>query len=197
MNARERISHNRNNKVIGKPAMSSVADRFASEDALIAACIEQDSGAQHQLYETYCDQVYGLMVRMVGRENADDLTQQVFLHLLKTLDRFAGRSKFSTWLYRVASNEALQFLRKNSKRNNSAILHEPTDDRPSETSRFDDRELLENALSQIAPELRSVFLLREQEGMSYHELALVFDIAEGTVASRLNRARRLLRELVA
>ena len=194
MSARETSTTGGTAQVAASGAVATVAERFENEDALVLACIEQDPAAQQQLYQTYCDQVYGLMIRMVGRENAEDLTQQVFLHLLKTLDRFAGRSKFSTWLYRVASNEALQFLRKNSKRSESSILHDPTDDRPAEIDRIDDRELLENALSQIAPELRSIFLLREQEGMSYHELALAFDIAEGTVASRLNRARRLLQE---
>jgi RNA polymerase sigma-70 factor (ECF subfamily) len=70
------------------------------------------------------------------------------------------------------------------------------DGRRSKRERVDDRELLDRALSKLAPDLRSAFLLREVEQLSYEEIALVLDIAEGTVASRLNRARQMLRQLL-
>ena len=74
---------------------------------------------------------------------------------------------------------------------------EPVDDRPSDHGRLDDREMLEYALAKLDPDLRAIFLLREVEQLSYYEIAMALDIAEGTVASRLNRARRLLRDLIA
>ena len=124
------------------------------------------------------------------------MTQQVFLRLLTSIDRFSGRSKFSTWLYRVATNEALQFLRRGGKQNHAPILQEPVDARASANKQFEDRELLKNALARLDPDLRAVFLLREVERMSYHEMALALDIAEGTVASRLSRARKALVDLL-
>ncbi len=164
------------------------------EANLIAACRRQEPLAQAELYETYSQNVSNLLCRMVGRDYAEDLTQQVFLKLLKSLDRFAGRSKFSTWLYRVATNEALQFLRTERSRNDFPLLDNPMDQRASSLKQIDDREWLEQALTQLDPDLRAVFLLREVESLSYHQLALSLDIAEGTVASRLNRARRMLQE---
>lgn len=137
------------------------------------------------------------MLRMVGKSNAEDLTQQVFLALFQRLDKFHGRSSFSTWLYRLASNEALQFLRKRPQRHPEEPMQcEPLDDRAGVTTLAEQRELLDYALAALEPELRAIFLLREIEDLSYYEIAMVLDIAEGTVASRLNRARRCLRELI-
>lgn len=133
------------------------------------------------------------MFRMVGRDHAEDLTQQVFLRLFQSLTKFSGHSSFSTWLYRLATNEALQFLRRSKRRTTLPLPCDPVDNRNSHQEQVDTRELLECALSTLPPELRSVFLLREIEGLSYEDLALTLDIAEGTVASRLNRARELLR----
>ena len=179
-----------------RPEKTSGGGSLSEETKLIDACCRQDRAAQRELYEKYSEQVYALMCRMVGRQNADDLTQQVFLRLLKSVNQFAGRSKFSTWLYRVASNEALQFLRKRAKRSDAPLSFEPTDPKPCTLRQVDDREQLEMALAELDPDLRAVFLLRESEGLSYRELASALCIAEGTVASRLNRARKSLQELM-
>ena len=166
------------------------------EAALLAACREGNPDGQRQLYDQHSPQVYRLMHRMVGPQHADDLTQQVFLRVLKTISQFRGQSAFSTWLYRLASNEALQFLRRTKRRHTQVLLADPADDRPSDERRLDDRDMLEHALAQLDPDHRAVFLLREVEHQSYYEIAMALDIAEGTVASRLNRARRLLREAI-
>lgn len=162
----------------------------------VDACRDGDRGAQRQLYERHCRQVYRLMFRMVGPQYAEDLTQQVFLRLFQSLDKFAGYSTFSTWLYRLATNEALQFLRRHKHHQVQPLSCDPVDGRRSKCERVDDRELLDRALSKLAPELRSAFLLREVEQLSYEEIALVLDVAEGTVASRLNRARQMLRQFL-
>jgi RNA polymerase sigma-70 factor, ECF subfamily len=141
------------------------------------------------LYDLYRQQVYRLMVRTVGWQDAADVTQQVFLQLYRKIDQFAGRSRFDTWLYRLAVNEAYQYLRKERRRTFHSITSEPTGDSTTENKRSEDRELLEEALMRLDPQLRSNFVLREVEGLPYREIADVAGIPEGTVGSRLNRAR--------
>lgn len=159
---------------------------------LLARCLADDRQAQQQLYELTHQLVYRLMVRMVGLQEASDLTQHIYLKLFSRLDKFSGHSKFETWLYRLAMNEALQFLRKGSRRKTTALVGDPMSPRQSEAERGEHQELLEVAMSRIDPMLRSVFLLREVENMSYREIAEIVEIPEGTVGSRLNRARREL-----
>lgn len=166
------------------------------EAELLEACRCGNRDAQRQLYQQHCDSVYRLMFRMAGSSHADDLTQQVFLAIFQRLEKFQGRSLFSSWLYRVASNEALQFLRRKRRATHQSIVVDPADPMPDAEDQLDQHDLLEYALGRLTPELRAIFLLRESEGLSYYEIAMAMDIAEGTVASRLNRARRCLRGFV-
>ena len=163
-------------------------------DEIVVACQEGDRDAQRQLYERYNQNVYRLMVRMVGLDDADDLTQQVFLRLLRNITKFSGRSRFETWLYRVAMNESLQFLRRRARERDQVLVQEPADRAQPHGVCVEQRELLEHSLQRIDPELRSIFLLREVEQLSYQEIASIIGISEGTVASRLNRVRRHLRD---
>lgn len=161
---------------------------------VVKACQAGDPVAQRRLYEVSHQNVYRLMVRMVGVQDAADVTQQVFLQAFRKISQFSGRSQFGTWIYRVAVNEALQHLRR-SKRSKVQILEqEPMDRSPASHESFDDKDLLEQALGQLDPDLRSAFLLREVEGLSYNEIAHALKIPEGTVGSRLNRARRELKQ---
>ena len=163
-------------------------------NAIVAGCQRGDRDAQRQLYEFHHQQVYRLSVRMVGRQEADDVTQQVFLQVLRKIGQFSGQSRLETWLYRVAVNECLQHLRRNGRHRVNPLLHDPTDRSASSTQQSEDVELLERSMQRLDPDLRTIFVLREVEQMSYHEIASTLDISEGTVASRLNRARRLLRQ---
>lgn len=163
-------------------------------DAVVAACKEGDRDAQRLLYERHNRDIYRLMVRMVGLNDADDVTQQVFLRLLRNITQFSGRSRFETWLYRVAMNESLQFLRRRAREKDRVPLQEPADRAQRHVVDVEHRELLQHGLERIDPELRSIFLLREVEQQSYREIASILGISEGTVASRLNRARRHLRD---
>jgi len=131
---------------------------------------------------------------MVGLEDAADLTQQVFLQVFERIGQFSGRSKVSTWIYRVAVNEALQHLRRSNRPKIGILEQEPMDRSRSSEDKSDEKELLEQALSRLEPELRSTFLLREVEGLSYTEIAQALGIPQGTVGSRLNRARLELQQ---
>ena len=134
---------------------------------------------------------------MVGRQDAADVCQQTFLKVFQSIGSFAGRSSFMTWLFRIAANECLQHRRRTSRARvvNLADI-EPPDRAPPATQRIHDRELLEMALARLDPELRCVFLLREVEELSYTQIADAVDIPEGTVASRLSRAREQLQRIL-
>ncbi len=160
---------------------------------IVRQCQAGQRSAQQQLYEACHQDVYGLMMRMVGREDAADVSQQVFMQVFRKMGQFQGQSKFQTWLYRLAVNESLQHLRKN-KRKSQVLSHDPIDNRPSTSRQREAKDLLEFALERLEPLLRSIFLLKESRGLSYREIAAATEIPEGTVGSRLNRARRKLRE---
>lgn len=166
---------------------------------IISGCQQKSIEHMHLLYCHFCRTIYSLMVRIVGQQDANDLTQQVFLKIFQSIHQFAGRSRFSTWLHRLALNEALQHLRRQKRRQQASLVVEPVDNVPGHERAQESKELLEQSLSQLDPALRSIFLLREVEGFSYEAIASVLGIPEGTVGSRLNRARRelqgILREL--
>lgn len=176
----------------GRGALSWTDSEEANE--VIEACQRGDPAAQRRLYEVSNQNAYRLMVRMVGLQDAADVTQQVFLQVFRKIEQFSGRSQFGTWIYRVAVNEALQHLRR-SKRSRAQLLEQEPMDRSSDSQEnVDDKELLEQALSKLDSDLRTAFLLREVEGLSYGEIAEALEIPEGTVGSRLNRARRELKQ---
>jgi len=160
---------------------------------LIAGCLREDRDAQRRLYEAFHRNVFRLMVRMVGVDDAPDLTQQVFLQVFCKIDRFSGRGRFDRWLYRVAANEAFQHLRRRRSKQHHSLIYEPIDESVRGVERVGEKDLVEQALARLDPELRSICLLREIEELSYREIAEVLDISEGTVGSRLNRARRELK----
>lgn len=163
-------------------------------DELVAACQHGSREAQQQLYESCHQRAYRLLVRMVGLSDAADVLQQVFLQVFRTLHQFSGESRFETWLYRVSVNEALQHLRKQRRRRWVSLESDFMDHEPDQERNLDHKELLERALAKLDPELRSLFVLREIENLSYAEIAEALQIPEGTVASRLSRARQLLKQ---
>jgi RNA polymerase sigma-70 factor (ECF subfamily) len=179
------------------------ADRWTGVDqsealaAAIAGCKLHDRDMQRRLYELCHEKAYRLCARMVGRQDAADVCQQTFLKVFQSIDSFAGRSSFMTWQFRIAVNECLQHRRKTSRGHvfNLADI-EPPDRAPPATQRIHDRDLLETALARLDPELRCAFVLREVEELSYTQIAEAIQIPEGTVASRLSRARLQLQEIL-
>ena len=138
------------------------------------------------------------LLRMVGSsEDALDLTQEAFVRAWQALPQWEPNAQFRTWLFRIASNAALDQLRRGK-----AVRFEPLDEtfesadpgagpeRRAETAQEVRR--LEAALARLAPEHREILLLREVEDMSYEEIGRVLAIAEGTVKSRIARARAAL-----
>lgn len=162
---------------------------------IIAACQSGERSAQQRLYELHHRRVFRLCVRLVGEQDAPDVTQQVFLKVFRTIQQFSGGSRFETWLHRVTVNECLQFTRSRSRRPEVALATEPVAE-GSSNGAAESSELLQAALNRLEPDLKAVFVLREIEELNYAEIATTLDLSAGTVASRLNRARTQMKELL-
>lgn len=133
---------------------------------------------------------------MVGSASGmDDALQDAYLKAWRSLGRFDGRASFSTWLYRIVANTCLDHLRARDRRGEVAVGEgaEPTSGRPGPEREVAERDRLQWALGAMPPEYRVAVLLVDGEGLSYDEAARMLDISPGTVASRLNRARKALR----
>ncbi|TWU39870.1 ECF RNA polymerase sigma factor SigE [Novipirellula aureliae] len=176
------------------PRAKSASHYLSQQDVQSAAA--GDRTAQRLIYEATSDRVFRLMVRMVGQQDADDLTQQTFVRAFTKLDQFNGESKFETWLYRLATNEALQHLRREKHRRTKELVVEPTARHIDQVEQYERAATVRTALDRLDPELRAIFTLKEESGLSYQEIAVTLGIPEGTVGSRLNRARRELRTLI-
>lgn len=168
-----------------------------NDRVLIERCRAGERDAQRQLFERTSVRIYRLLLRMTGNpEDAADLTQETYFKGLQRLDQFDGRSAVASWFYRIAVNEALQFRRRQgigTVKLQAVAPNQPTEARRPQT----DLELdLECALAELPPDDRALLVLRYQEELDYRGIADVLECAEGTVASRLNRARDKLREIL-
>ncbi len=193
----------RSNECSANPAAAHVhvptpaaGQTAAGIEEIVAQCRRGDRAGQSELFALFHRRVYRLAARMVGERDAPDITQDVFLRVFQKIDQFRGDSRLDTWLHRITVNECLQWLRRRGSRNEQSLVKEPATQSDHPFEQMEHRELLELALEQLEPDVRSVFLLREVEGMNYAEIAEATQLAEGTVASRLNRARRRLREIL-
>ena len=118
-------------------------------ELLIPECLNGDRLAMQQLYDRCSRKIYALMVRMVGRQDADDLTQQCFLQLFKNLEQFGGQSKLETWIYRLAANEALMHLRRQKRQHRGSLAAEPAIEHEDLIVKNEEAELLEQALLKL------------------------------------------------
>jgi RNA polymerase sigma-70 factor, ECF subfamily len=154
------------------------------------------------LYERYNRMVFGLCLRMTGNPwEADDLTQDIFIQLLKKVGTFRGEGQFSTWLYRLTTNEVLMHMRSTKRRRESPGMFDDLagDIRAGKNSfglRLIDRITINTALQQLPSGSRSVFVKYDVEGYNHQEIAGIFGVSVGTSKSQLHKARRKLRELL-
>ena len=182
-----------------------------TEQELVSRAQQGDQDAFAQLVEANQNRIYSLTLRMTGHpEDAADLAQESLLRAWRTLPSFQGDSSFSTWLYRLASNLCIDFHRqeKRKKANLTVMSLDDDEDSPAtevpdnrhtpehELERKELRHAVGQALLQLSDEHRKILVLREVEGLSYTEIADLLSLEEGTVKSRIARARLALRNIL-
>ena len=180
-----------------------------TEQELVARAKGGDTDAFAQLVEENQNRIYSLALRMVGNpEDAADLAQEAFLSAWRGLERFQGEAAFSTWLYRLTSNACIDFLRREKRKRaaggvlslddteEGATLDLPDYDADphQHLERSEVRQAIADGLAGLSPEHRRVLALREISGLSYAEIADLLGLEEGTVKSRISRARLALRK---
>jgi RNA polymerase sigma-70 factor (ECF subfamily) len=183
------------------------------EALLVRRLRERDEAAFRELIADYGDQIANLLYRMTGsRDEAQDIAQEVFITVFKSIDQFRGESKLSTWLYRVAANHCknrIKYLaRRHDKKTSdydeiaervssggAAAVGAGHVARPDHA--LEDRELerqVQAAIAELEEDHRLVVVLRDIEELSYEEIVVITGLPEGTVKSRLHRARLALKE---
>jgi RNA polymerase sigma-70 factor (ECF subfamily) len=176
-------------------------------DSLIERCLKGDQTAWETIVRLYWRKVFNIAYKFVGRhDEAEDLTQDVFLKLFKSIKTFDRRANFSTWLISVSRNLCIDHYR-SVRREHDAVTHDidvvtlaqpSTIDSPHVMLERRDRvALLRAALDKLAPSLRMAVMLRDIQELSYQEIAGRLGVPEGTVKSRINRGRTELARQIA
>ena len=171
------------------------------DSTLINAAQRGDRQALDQLLRKHQSRIHAVCRRIAGNDaDALDATQEALIAVVKGLPRFDGRSKFSTWIYRIATNACIDELRRRQRQPTPGLpeyeqanpapmaASAPRDPAETVTARID----IDNGLKQLPHEFRSAVVLRDVAGLSYSEISEVLNIAPGTVRSRIARGRRQL-----
>lgn len=160
-----------------------------------------------RLMDEYGEKIYAMVFRMLNNEqDTEDILQETFLKAYRSISAFEGKSSISTWLYRIAFNEALMLIRK--RKPESYLLSDDVEDDQEETPEIVDwccmpeKELVNNetqkklseAVEKLSANLKAVFILRDLEGKSVKETAEILNLSESVVKTRLLRARMRLRQ---
>ncbi len=171
------------------------------DDALIRSAQKGDMAALEILLDRHHDRLRAVCAKVVGRgADADDATQMALISIVKNLDNFDGRARFTTWSYRIATNAAIDELRKRNRRSADSL---DDDDAPLQvasigsienatTARMD----VQAGLDALPEDFRLPVILRDLCGMDYEEIGSVLDLAPGTVRSRIARGRGKLADLI-
>ena len=176
------------------------------EDILIAQVQNGNSASFEKLVLENQTKVYNLALRMVGSEqDAFDMSQEAFIKAYNSIALFRGDSRFSVWLYRLTTNVCLDFLRSEGRRAHGSLTYLSEEDDEKELEIPDDRfspetlaekkelrEAVNKGLMSLPKDYRAILLLREIDGLSYEEIAEALSLEEGTVKSRIFRARKRL-----
>lgn len=173
-----------------------------STDALIAACLQGDQAAWGAIVRRYRRRVFNVAYTFVGRhDEAEDLTQDIFLKIFKALGTFDRRANFTTWIISISRNLCIDHYRR--VRKEREVVDRRVDaselspvaggiDAFARLDRFDRRALLREALAALPDTLRTAVAMRDLQELSYQEIARRLDLPDGTVKSRINRGRHEL-----
>lgn len=177
-----------------------------TEKELVRAAANGDEAAFGELVRIYENKAYHLALRMCGNaEDAGDIAQDAFLAAWRGLPSFRGESGFSTWLYRLVSNAAIDHLRRTKHQRGQLSLDDEelnldsVDPNPGPQESAEEKDLqrvVQEGLGQLGDDHRAVLVMREVQELSYEEIAHTLQIDLGTVKSRLARARTALRKIL-
>ncbi|HOJ11975.1 MAG TPA: sigma-70 family RNA polymerase sigma factor [Clostridiales bacterium] len=183
-----------------------------NEKVLIEKSQNGDIEAFEKLIEAYQRKVFNIALGMFGNyEDASDMAQEVFIRIFKSIKSFKGQSLFSTWLYRITTNVCLDELRKRKNKNvisideeihlddGEGVVRQIIDESPSPDVIAEKKELkkvVNDAILELSAEHKEVIILRDIQGFSYDEIAEIIKCPQGTVKSRINRARNILKEIL-
>ena len=196
------------NSIVKQARAASWSDVGVREATLVQRCAARDEVACSELVAEHQRMVVQLAVNLLGeREEALDLSQEVFLRVFRTIHRFRGQSTLRTWIYRIAVNQARnrhRFWRRRHRNDQVSLdahiaahgdfpsMLNLRPDRAFEQKELGDR--LAQALNRLPFDQRTAIVLREIDGLSYEDIAFSLGVAIGTVKSRLTRARQALRD---
>lgn len=182
-----------------------------NERVLLEKARNGDVEAFERLIEGYQKRVYNIALRMIGNpEDANDLAQEVFIRIFKSIGSFKEQSAFSTWIYRITTNVCLDELRRRKNRNvisldeevqvdDGGMQRQIASDKPQPDQLLEQAEMKRMVLAAIntlKDEHKTAIILRDIQGFSYEEIANIVKCPEGTVKSRINRARQALKEIL-
>ena len=180
-----------------------------AEEKLIKKAIDGDTRSFEELIKSYQLYAYNISLKMMGNEeDAKDTAQDALIKVYKNLNKFKGDSSFSTWLYRIVMNTCKDELRR--RKNVISIdekmevedgeislqLESTTYNPVTEYERNDIKLKMQLAISKLPENNRAVIILRDIHGYSYEEISKIEDIAIGTIKSRINRGRKLLKDII-
>jgi RNA polymerase sigma-70 factor (ECF subfamily) len=175
------------------------SDASSAMDAIIQRCLNGDQSAWEEIVRLHWKRVFHIAYKFVGRhDQAEDLTQDIFLKLYRSLNTFDRRANFQTWLVSVSRNLCIDHYRSVRKeretinRDVDATQLKPVSTGQSPYAALEHRDrvtLLRTALERLAPPLRIAVMLRDLQELSYNEIADRLQLPEGTVKSRINRGR--------
>ena len=186
-----------------------MSEKQNTEPIDLAVLQQKDKGAFAKVLDENADRIYRLALKMVGNpQDAEDILQDTFIKAFNNIDHFEGRSKISTWLYRIAVNESLMLLRRrkgNTLPLDKEIKTDQDDTIPrqivdwcclpeKELISGESRRYIREAINTLSDANRAAFLLRDVEGLSTKEAAETLEISESALKVRLMRARMQLRD---
>lgn len=172
-----------------------------ADEALVAAAQRGDEEAFDVLVRRHTVWMFRVSFRLLGEQvEAEDVVQEAWVSIWRSLQRFRHDAAVSTWLYRVVTNAALSQLRRRTPTVPldptddavSGVLYDPHGDPESRVMRNEDSMVVRRAIATLEPSQRAPLVLRELEGMSYEEIAEVLDVSVAALQSRLHRARLTL-----
>jgi RNA polymerase sigma-70 factor (ECF subfamily) len=169
-----------------------------SDTDLVKACLTGDTKAYEELVDRYKRQVFNVALRIISNyDDAAEVAQTTFVKAFENLHSFDTRRKFFSWLYRIATNESLNYLKAHRRFETLSEEHETLQHSPEDT--FDKAESdrdLQRALMQLNDDQRIVIVLCHFHNLSYKEIGAILDLSEKTVKSRLFTARKNLKEIL-